>query len=205
MVTSVSKQLFQQRAISTIPVIFAKVRGIKDYEQVANTSKNLAFAYMAATSAQDVYGDFKQAGADDRLAGLGMIASSLALYKLMNIDYFRDSVLKGTFMDESETKAALEGASKATASHFQPFIKAGKELSTKEAATLVNKLSNFYHNTLVKGIQESGFKGLVNRGLSEGTEEVMEEVTTDIIKGISEGMSALGFPVSDHNKELNFD
>lgn len=56
------------------------------------------------TSAQDTYSEFKQAGASDAVAGIGMLASITALYELMSMNYFRDQLFKGTFMDESEAK-----------------------------------------------------------------------------------------------------
>lgn len=151
---------------------------------------------MAATSAQEVYGDFKQAGATDAVAGLGMLGSTLALYKLMNIDYFRNNLFKDTFMDESEVRAALRGASKETADRL---AKAASVTTEKEAASFVNRFSNFYHDTLLKGLTKKGIPGLINRGLSEGTEEVMEEITTDLIKGVTEGLNALGIPVFEDN------
>lgn len=196
LISDTSKQLFQQRAVSTIPVLIQKARGVKDFNKVSNLSRNLALSYMAATSAQEVYGDFKQAGATDAVAGLGMLGSTLALYKLMNIDYFRNNLFKDTFMDESEVRAALRGASKETADRL---AKAASVTTEKEAASFVNRFSNFYHDTLLKGLTKKGIPGLINRGLSEGTEEVMEEITTDLIKGVTEGLNALGIPVSEDN------
>lgn len=205
MISAVSGQLFQQRAISTLPVLIQKARGIKDVGNVANLSRNLSLVYMATTSAQQVYGDFKQAGASDRIAGLGMLGSTLALYKLMNIDYFRDNLLKDTFMDESEVRSVLRGASLETKNGLaKALVDGGAEVvSEKEAASFVNKIANFYHDSLLKGIQQKGVPGLLARGLSEGTEEVMEEVTTDAIKGVTEGLNALGIPVTE-DQNLDF-
>ena len=201
LVTDISKQLFEQRAISTIPVLLQKAKGAKNVESAINWSRNLPLAYMAATSAQDVYGDFKQAGASDAVAGLGMLASTLALYRLMNIDYFRDNILKDTFMDESEIRAALRGVSKDTASKISTAFKV---TTPTEAATFTQKFSNFYHDTLLNGLRKKGIAGLAARGLSEGTEEVMEEVTTDLVKAVTEGLNLLNIPVTEENKSLDF-
>ena len=152
---------------------------------------------MAATSAQDIYSDFKAAGANDRAAGLGMLASTFALYKLMNIDYFRDNLLKDTFMDESKVREALRGASRETKEALEKAIGSEAVTTTKEAAGFFNKVSDIYHNKLVAGLQKKGVTGLMNRGLSEGVEEVMEEATTDLIKATTEGLGALGIPVTD--------
>ena len=208
LVTDISRQLFEQRAVSTIPVLFKQLRGTKNIEAalegsktLAKNSQRLALAYMAATSAQDVYSDFKQAGATDAVAGLGMLASTLALYRLMNIDYFRDNILKDTFMDESEVRRALRGTIKDTAKHFVPTAQTATK---KEAATFLKKASDFYHDKLLDGLQKKGVAGLVSRGLSEGTEEVMEEVTTDLIKGVTEGLNAIGIPVTKQDRDLDF-
>lgn len=210
LVTDISRQLFEQRAVSTIPVLFKQLRGAKSVEtalenskNLAENSKRLALAYMAATSAQDTYNDFKQAGATDAVAGLGMLASTLALYRLMNIDYFRDNILKDTFMDESEVRRALRGTIKDTVKQLTP--KVAEETATKKgAANFVKRMSDFYHDKLLAGIQKEGIAGLANRGFSEGTEEVMEEVTTDLVKGITEGLNALGIPVTKQNQDLDF-
>lgn len=208
LITDISRQLFEQKAVSTIPVLFKKLRGAKSVEvaldnskNLAENSKRLALAYMATTSAQDVYSNFKQAGANDVTAGLGMLASTLALYRLMNIDYFRDNILKDTFMDESEVRRALRGTIKDVADRMVPTA---ETVTKKQAATFVKKVSDYYHDTLLAGLQKSGISGLTARGLSEGTEEVMEEVTTDLVKGITEGLNALGIPVTRQNQDLDF-
>lgn len=89
MIGDVSGQLFQQRAVATIPAILKKVT--KSSKDITQVSRNLSLAYMAATSVQDTYGDFKNAGASDMMAGLGMWASMLSIYGLMHSDYFRDN------------------------------------------------------------------------------------------------------------------
>ena len=45
---------------------------------------------MAGTSSTDAYDAFKQAGASDRVAGLGMLSVMGAMFGLMNNDYFKD-------------------------------------------------------------------------------------------------------------------
>ena len=87
LIGDISGQLFQQQAVAHIPYYIQKMTG-GDVKKVTDLSKNLALAYMAATSAQDTYSAFKEAGANDRAAGLGMLASTASLYKLMNIDYY---------------------------------------------------------------------------------------------------------------------
>jgi hypothetical protein len=45
---------------------------------------------MAGTSSTDAYDAFKQAGASDRVAGLGMLSVMGAMFGLMNNDYFKE-------------------------------------------------------------------------------------------------------------------
>jgi hypothetical protein len=45
---------------------------------------------MAGTSITSTYDAYKNAGASDRMAGFGMLASMFAMHKLMSTDYFRD-------------------------------------------------------------------------------------------------------------------
>lgn len=143
MISAVSGQLFQQKAVSTIPVLLGKAKNSTNFAKMGKASETLAFGYMAATSAQDVYGDFKRSGASDQMAGIGMLASAAALYKLMNIDYFRENILKDTFMDESKVRAAVAGASKETAEKIAASGAMRLPISSKkEAATLFNKISN---------------------------------------------------------------
>ena len=51
---------------------------------------------------------------------------------------------------------------------------------------------------------KKGAAGVFARGLSEGVEETMEEVTTDLIKGIFKGAEALGVDISDEGKKTDF-
>ena len=120
LIGDVAGQLFQQQAVAHIPYYIQKMTG-GDVKKVTDLGKNLALAYMAATSAQDTYSAFKEAGASDRAAGLGMLASTAALYKLMNIDYFRDNLLKNTFRSNcffrAHTLKSAHGAAKIQKTH----------------------------------------------------------------------------------------
>lgn len=200
LIGDVSGQLFQQQAIAHIPYYIQKMTG-GDVKKVTDLSKNLALAYMAATSAQDTYSAFKEAGASDRAAGLGMLVSTAALYKLMNIDYFRNNLLKNTFMDDSEIRSITRNVARAEASE----LATAAELTTpKEVAAFLQKAQKFYEEKLVDGIARKGATGLLARGVSEGTEETMEEITTDLIKGMFKGAEALGVDISGEDKTTDF-
>ena len=200
LIGDVAGQLFQQQAIAHIPYYIQKMTG-GDVKKVTDLSKNLALAYMASTSAQDTYSAFKEAGASDRAAGIGMLVSTAALYKLMNIDYFRDNLLKNTFMDDSEIRSITRNVARAEANE----LATAAELTTpKEAATFFQKAQKFYEEKLVDSIARKGAAGLFARGASEGAEETMEEITTDLIKGVFKGVEALGVDISGEGKTTDF-
>lgn len=200
LIGDVSGQLFQQQAVAHIPYYIQKMTG-GDVKKVTDLSKNLALAYMAATSAQDTYSAFKEAGASDRAAGLGMLASTASLYKLMNIDYFRNNLFKNTFMDDSEIRSITRSVARAEANELAT---SAKLTTPKEAATFLQKAQKFYEEKLVDGIAKKGAAGVFARGLSEGVEETMEEVTTDLIKGMFKGAEALGIDISGEGKKTDF-
>lgn len=84
-----SMQLFQQKTISKIPTWFTE-KGKQVSENAAKWGQGLAITYMAGTSSTEAYDAFKEAGANDRVAGLGMISVMGAMFSLMNNDYFKD-------------------------------------------------------------------------------------------------------------------
>ena len=47
-------------------------------------------------------------------------------------------------------------------------------------------------------------KNFMQSSLSEGVEEVMEEVGIDTLKGITAGMNALGIPVAEDKLDFGF-
>jgi len=64
----------------------------------------MALAYMAGTSAKESYGAFKEAGASDAVAGIATISNILALNKLMQNDYFKNTLFKNSWLDEDNIR-----------------------------------------------------------------------------------------------------
>lgn len=204
LISSVSGQLFQQRMVGSLPYL---LNGKQATEASAKLGRNMAFAYMAATSAQDAYDTFKDAGASDRVAGFATLANMLALWKLMNIDYFRDNLFRGRwYMDESEVRLpamnVAKDVQKKLTENGAAIIAEGEQALTKKGSlNFLNKLTNFYTNTMVAGIAKGGMPA---RMLSEGIEETMEEATADLIKASTHVLNALGVNVTENNGELDF-
>ena len=87
MLASSAGQLYSQRLIGQIPLLFKN--NAKDLGKLQKIGQRLSLGYMALTSAEDSYKDFKDAGANDVTAGLGFLATAAAMFGLMNIDYFK--------------------------------------------------------------------------------------------------------------------
>jgi len=196
MIGAISGQLFQQKMIGAIPSMLN--RG-GDAVKNAKIGRELALAYMAATSAQDSYNDFKAAGATDFVAGAGMLASTLALYGLMNQEYFRDRFFKYTFMDETGVKYPALGFAKTVDSEL--LKNSGKNATAKETAGLINKFRNIYADKLSTAVAKNEF---IDRASAESLEEVLEEVTTDAVKGLTSIFDGLGIKVTEPDKGLDF-
>ena len=202
LIKDVSLQLFQQRAVSYIPRLFKNNPKIYNNEKLA---RGLAYAYMSGTSSMETYSAFKQAGADDRVAGIGMLATMGAFYKLMSIDYFRDSLFKGSWFDDNNVKSDVWRV----AEDFMKVIESeggtAAAVGTKEAsARTLKRLTS----TIIDGIKRQGksFRPstFMERSFAEGTEEVMEEVFQDAIKATFKGAEALGIPMNEQRESLDF-
>lgn len=63
---------------------------------------------MAGTSSTQAYDIFKEAGASDRVAGLGMISVMGAMFGLMNNNYFKDFLFKGSYLDRSKIRSVIK-------------------------------------------------------------------------------------------------
>lgn len=202
LIKDVSLQLFQQRTMSSIPRLFKSNPKIYNNEKLART---LAYGYMSGTSALESYSAFKQAGANDRVAGIGMLATIGAFYKLMSIDYFRDSLFKGSWFDDNNVKSPVWKVA-------QDFMNVIKAEGTEATATSTTEASKRTLKTLtsrmVDGIKRQGkaFRPstFFERSFAEGAEETMEEFFQDGIKVMFMGAEALGIPMNDQREKLDF-
>lgn len=186
-----SMQLFQQRVIGEIPKWFNKAGEIS--ENTAKWGRGLSLAYMAGTSSTQAYDDFKQAGADDRVAGLGMISVMGAMFGLMNNDYFKDFWFKDTYLDRTKVRSVVKEAAK-TITEKEFAAATLKQISTpKGAAKWVMNMQKAITNRISK-IKPGD---LLYDSLNEGLEESIEEVTTDAVKAFYSGLNTLGIIEND--------
>ena len=212
-----ASQLFSQRVIGELPTKLAQLKQAN--KLTTKLGQNLSLGYMALTSAQDTYGTFKEAGASDWLAGLGMMATTAGFWGLMNTGYFKDKLFEGSILDEDQgirrnlSQISLETAQKQFGSNLNKVTFKPDGFMDKMAKSDV-KIANFFAET-VRKIRELAKKlpvgragGVENaffsRSMNEGIEETMEEVMQDVIKGFGKGLEALGFKVTEDNATLDF-
>lgn len=221
--SSSASQLYSQKVLGRLT--YALGRGLGATENAAELGRKLSLGYMAITSSKDVYSDFKAAGASDTAAGIGMLATIGATYGLMNTDYFREWLFKGTVLDESETIDVLNNLRKDAFKNGQIFVgdqiinttdkEANKALYNKVADAITKAWTKLESSPLTGKAAKTTASGLgkargtignyIARGLNEGIEETMEEGTADMVKALFAGANALGIPVKDKNvQELNF-
>ena len=200
----VAMQLFQQRSIQSIPRLFKNNPNIYNNVELA---KQLSYVYMSGTSALESYSAFKQAGANDRVAGLGMLATTGAFYKLMSIDYFRDSFFKGSWFDDNNVKSPVWKV----AQDFMDSIKADGKLAEDIAKNTVagnQRTLKSLTKRFVDAINKTGKPWAPatfwERSFAEGVEETMEEAMQDSIKGLFAGAEAIGIPMNKEREKLDF-
>lgn len=190
----VSLQLFQQKVIGSIPSLLSN----KNISQNIKLGRNLSLAYMAGTSSQEAYSAFKDAGANDRVAGLGMLGSIGAMYSLMTQDYFRELLFKGTYLDENVVKKPAWEVAKDLRSKITQF---STSMTEDQAKGLFYTIQQGFTKVIPKILRSS----VTERAIGESVEEVMEEVSSDAVKALFLGVNALGIPVNRDKTRLNFD
>lgn len=212
MIGSSAGQLYSQRCIAQIPKLFSTSKNIT---KLPKLSSALSVGYMALTSAEETYNTFKQAGASDRMAGIGFLLTSAAYYKLMDNDYYKQWLFKNTdLVNDPEMQYTIRGIAKTAAEQLNKDVKgvatteATKKAEMGIAKNLWKKLKDL-NSKVPKGnaYPTTGEKvnltlhAYANHAMNEGLEEFMEEGVIDIVKGISEGAEALGLKVTDDKHE----
>lgn len=221
MVLDSAKQLYSQRLIQKIPGLVRKMQGLEQTVESQKLAMTLSTAYMAATSAQDVYGDYIEAGVNDRFAGIGALATMGAFWGLMQNEYFKDMLFRDSAIELPELKILLGKEVKTTTKALaeRQATNAGLNatkavVETAKVATndaekkwyqrVYNGISGKLKEVLPKikqlSLAESGYL-YTSRGLNEGIEEVMEEGVTDAFKGMTLGLNSLGLNVKSKDAD----
>ena len=207
MISSSAGQLYSQRLIGQIPLLFKNKITAKNLGQLQKVGQRLSLGYMALTSAEDSYSTLKEAGVNDRLAGAGFLLSAAALYGLMDNEYFKNWLFKDSAINfDPEMRFAVREWSQQEAEKLatELGIKAQKVVSPKTEQMFLKRwwegIKNFiatHKDKIPTGKAYPTTLAFANHALNEGIEEVMEENVVDLYKGILEGVQALGMDISD--------
>lgn len=152
LIGSVAKQLFEQRVIASIP---KELKFLGPDIKRSKLGQDMAIAYMAATSAKESYAAGIEAGLGDRQAGLLLLANTAAMWKLMDSDYGRSTLFKGSWFDDD--------ISKKTAKETADFMVKGgdKNYAMKE---INEKMGEYGSTKLVKAIKDQSDDALKGVG-----------------------------------------
>ena len=186
-IASSAGQLFQQRMISQLPKKFAKS---KDVLATSKFGRELALGYMIATSGSDAYSTFKEAGATDRMAGIGLLGVTGGLALLMNNDYFKDILFTGTFMDEdiAMRDTINQLVKESTIEPFQQYAAITPKFTSKYQQKLAN---TWLYKQIEKNIVNKVKPLLQTLGETRPTVGMLERAAIEEGKnGVSFGMKA---------------
>lgn len=203
-------QLYQQRAAASLSKYLKKVPEIKTIgdlekykslaEEQAKLAKALSLGYMGLISVSDVYNDALQSGYDRRTAGIASLASAAALFGIMN---FNEGVngLGTWFLDKTVgyNREVLRAPVSRTAKQMYKEFKNAVDQSVSDSAAGKKALADTFRTFKMKladktdDIFRLGAENVWKGMISEGVEEVSEEVVQDSIKGIIDTLSWLGF------------
>lgn len=200
-IVSSAGQLFSQKQIANL---VGKWKPFSDAERNRKLAQTLSLGYMSITSATDSYGSFKEAGAEDWLAGIGSILTMGAYYVLLNLGYFKDKLFEGTWLDEDQR--VIQNISELSKYVFVKNFGDLKNVTKDEVKKALPRIWNSIKNgikSLPKGVAYEG-RPLVSRAINEGLEETIEEVAQDAIKGLAKGLEFIGVDCTDGVENLDF-
>lgn len=211
-------QLASQRVVGSLGKYLSSNKATQ-----TKIGKELAKVYMATTSTSDAYQAFKEAGANDRWAGIGMVATFAAMYGLQSVNYFNEWLWKDTWLDEyAEMNNVVKQHIKTLQPHLMKVVEEakkvdpnslkGKLLAKKWFKTVYDWTSKMWgklpHGSATQSVEGGAakqfFATMGNRALNEGIEETMEEFSGDVVKAFTLGLNALGVNVAEESKNLNF-
>ena len=164
-------------------------------EAAIKWGRGLSMAYMAGTSTTEAYDAFKAAGASDRAAGLGMLATACAMHTMMNNDYFKDFWFKNSPLDNSKVRKAIQSVAEKSRKEFE---KGAVAETAQGSAKWVMNMSKKIADAFSKLNPDSLLYGAID----EGIEETVEEITMDSVKGMFSALNAVG--LIDKEQEYDF-
>lgn len=207
-----ASQLYSQGLIQKLPFILHKHPSLNQ----VRLGQIMSTAYLASTNSEDVYAAYREAGVNERFAGIGALATMGAFAAFMSNEYFKEFLFNDPALESPELKRALRYEFKNAAKTLVERIKTNEGLNavttvaTETAEEAAKKAAKWYNKAWKAslGALKKAGKAVFNpdnrylvRAFNEGIEEVMEEGATDLIKGMTLGFQDLGINVKDKNAD----
>lgn len=210
-------QLHQQRAAASLAKYFYKIPGADELDKLNGLEwqkirplvekqnklgKSLSLGYMGLVSAADTYNDAINAGYDHRTAGLVSLATAASLFGIMNFNETANGL--GTWFLKSTTGYNHDVTRKPVIQYAKKMYEKAREATNAAIKdhqyTPMNKfMGDFWANA--KSWMQDTFiasgEGIWKNAIVEGVEEVSEEVIQDMVKGVADLMSSLGFTAKE--------
>ncbi len=160
-------------------------------------AKALSLGYMALTSTGDIYHEALAGGYDRRTAGIAALLAAGGQYAIMNNNRMATWFLDDAVGFNTETsRAGMKNALKPLLQDIENSVKVfdiNKEAGKKSLIGIIGKAKNSIKNILVEPISSSELtERLYKNSITEGVEEVTEQMVLDATKGIVDTMSWLG-------------
>jgi len=154
-------------------------------------AQDLSLGYMALISNTDVYESVLEKGGTPAEAAAIAFGSTLGMY---SVDKYLG--LGEMFFEKDPARLALRRAAKENADLYMAGRKEAADLSTKKGIIgTIQKGIDLGKRTVDKFGEKykDGTIGIIGKALGEGTEEVSEELVTDLTKYLGELAGRLGY------------
>ena len=154
-------------------------------------AQDLSLGYMALISNTDVYESILEKGGTPAEAAAIAFGSTLGMY---SVDKYLG--LGEMFFEKDPARLALRKAAKENADLYMAGKREAADLSTKKGIIgVIQKGIDLGKRTVDKFGEKykDGTIGIIGKALGEGTEEVSEELVTDLSKSLGELAGRLGY------------
>ena len=154
-------------------------------------AQDLSLGYMALISNTDVYESILEKGGTPAEAAAIAFGSTLGMY---SVDKYLG--LGEMFFEKDPARLALRKAAKENADLYMAGRREAADLSTKKGIIgVIQKGIDLGKRTVDKFGEKykDGTIGIIGKALGEGTEEVSEELVTDLSKSLGELAGRLGY------------
>ena len=196
MVGSIFGQIHQQRAVASLSKLLPNtatsmeslIGGATDRSKLA---KQLSLGYMALTSTSDVYAEALNGGYDRRTAGIAAIISAAGQMAIMQSPLFSWFLDEKTGYVEKVARKTMKAALKEPMDDIEKAVK-NLDINPIEGKKGLGLAIRKAKDSIFRAFSDISSNNILQNSLSEGVEEVTEQMVQDATKGIVDTMSELG-------------